>query len=215
MTLPGGPPDAAIQVQAYQQKLQEVQWELFNNPTKLLAPLIAAEAQKIADQRYEQRFSQHQGQQAAQSIIQQNSEWLFDRNPDGSQVQDYNPATGSYRPRLSSYGRYYTQQVQRLEQQGVTSPELQHQLAFAQLQNAILLAQRQQQQAPAQGQQQAQQFVDAANQSPPGVVTPPAGAVPQPQPPVTGEDLNTRMARAFGQAGITDQHVHQSFRAAA
>lgn len=213
MTLPGGPPDAAIQVQKYQETLQKAQRDFWHDPEQFIGKLVEEKARKVAQEQYEQRFQGHQQSQQANSILQQNAGWLFEQSQDGRPQTQFDPATGQHKPVLSQFGRLYAQAVASLESQGVRDPQTQHQFALAQVQNIALQAQLRQQQAPQQGQQAAQGFVNQAAQAPPGVMHPPAPSVTPTEPP-QGFSLRDRMKQLMDGGGITEQVFQQQFHRA-
>lgn len=213
VALPGGPPDAAIRVQQYQETLQRAQRDFWQNPEQFLGKLIEERAQKVAERQYQERFQGHQQAQQADNILTQNAGWLFEQGQDGRPATQFDPASGQHKPVLTQFGRLYAQAVANLEGQGVRDPNVQHRFALAQVQNIALQAQLRQQQAPQQGQQQAQQFVNQAAVAPPGVMHPPAQTVTPTEPP-QGFDIRARMKALMDGNGITEQVFQQQFHRA-
>lgn len=203
VNLPGAPIDAAFQVAKYQEQLKAVQTQFWQNPQQYLAPLIAAEAKKIAGEVYQQQFGGYKSQETATQILQQNADWLYARDASGQPQQQFDPATGQNRQVLSAYGRFYAQQVQQIAKAGVSDPQMQHTLAVQALQNALFVQQQAAAKAGQQGAAAGQQFLQGQAAA---SVPPPPANVPPPTP-APGESLRDRMRRQFEGNGLTDQVV--------
>jgi hypothetical protein len=164
VAIPGGPPDAAIRVQQFQDQLRTVQQQFWSDPMKFLGGLIQEQAKKVAEETYKSQFGGYQQQEQAKQLFASTEPWLYERDAQGNQVTTYDPATGRNKPQLSAAGRFYAEQVQAAHRQGIADPTVQHEYAIARLKNAIYEANQRQQQAGAQGQQQAAAFVQGAQQ---------------------------------------------------
>ena len=203
--LPGAPPDAAIRVQEYQEKLRQVQQQFWSDPMKFLGPVIQRQAEEIAGRVFQGQFQQTQHQQFARQTLQANEGWLYERDASGQTQHQFNPATGRQEPVLSAAGRAYRQFVVEAHQAGIQDPARQHQYAITSLQNQLMQARLAQLQAPQQQQQANGQFLQqAAQQTPP----PAAGAnpvVPVQQP----KTLRQAMLDQMNANGITDDVLRQ------
>lgn len=206
VNLPGAPPDAAWQVQQYQEKLRDVQTQFWQDPMKFLGDQVKAQVQAEAQRVYEQQFGGFQQQQATDRILQDNSSWLFATDAQGQVQQQFNPATGRMERQLSPYGQFYAQQVQRLVAQGVRDPQAQHEYATQALQNALMIQERQRQQAPAAGAAAGQNFTQqaAANQLP--AAPPPSVNLP---PAAPGVSLRERMRQNLDANGLSNEVISQ------
>jgi hypothetical protein len=195
--LPGAPPDAALQVQKYLDARQAAVDGLFENPMQALRPIVTELARAEADRIVQERMGGVQAQGQVNAIIQQNSEWLFQKDQNGHVQRQFNPATGQQVPVLSPVGRFYAEKVQQLHKMGVTDPAAQHEMAVMYTRQALADVQARQSQAQQQGQQQGQQFVAGAaagltgNPHPqPAPSTNPAG-----EPPLTSATLREVMMK--------------------
>lgn len=203
--LPGAPPDAVVKIQEYQEAFRKAQQDFFTDPMKALAPLIQQEAQKVAQQLYQQQYQQQQTATFAEQTVQENKDWLFEKNAQGGVQMRFDPATGREVAILTPLGNFYNQQLLAARQSGIENPQARHQYAIAQVQNALYQQRLQQLQAPAAGQQAAQQFVQTQAQHPPAAA--PAPAVIPVQP--TQTSLRDAMRASFQQNGLSDDAVVQ------
>lgn len=207
--IPGAPPDAVYKVQEYREKLLDAQYRFFENPRQFLQDMIREEAKSQAAEVYQERFTGHQAQTAAQRIVEENSSWLFEHDNGQARMQ-FNPATGREERMLSPWGRYYSQCLQQANSAGVTDPTMQHQWAQSMVENAALRQRLQANGAPAAGQAAAQQFLNGAAGQP---TSPPPVAAPTPPAPSYREavnpDLAGTMSRNFAAHGLTDEVVRQ------
>lgn len=207
--IPGAPPDTLLRVQEFQDKFRHAQQNFFSDPAKFLAPLIEEAAAKKAEAIYNERFSGHQSQSAAQRIIQENESWLFEQQ-DGRPVTRFNPATGREDRVLSGWGQFYSQQLQAVAAAGVSDPVMQHQFALTATENAALRQRNQPAAAQAAGAAAAQGFLNGAAQQP----VPPPPAVAPVAAPVNGQQvpfsLRDTLRQRFEANGITDQSIRNS-----
>lgn len=209
--LPGGPPDAAIRVQDYQQRLQDVQKQFWQDPGKYLMPLIEKKATEIANQVWQRQQQQYQNTQFARQTLAENSSWLYQQDASGNVLRQFNPVTGQMEEALSPYGQAYHRIIVGLRERGVTDPALLHQTAVTQIQNYLLQQRVNQLQAPAQQQQSNQQLLSTAaaqQQAQPA-------AQPVQMPPQEHLSLRDRMRRNLDQAGITDDVARRQLSGAA
>jgi hypothetical protein len=209
--LPGGPPDAALRVQQYQEAFREAHRKLIENPQEALGEIVEQRAQQLFDRMFQQRFGAQQQQQAAQQLLQENSDWLYERGQDGNVQQRFDPASGQMRPVLSQWGQFYARQVQQLQQAGVTDSRMQHQLAVQAIQTHLYQAQLRQFQAQQAGQTQQQQFVQQAAAAQPGGAQPTPSHLTPPAP-AQGMTLRDRMMASMNQNGLTDEMLAQQLR---
>jgi hypothetical protein len=75
----GAPPDAVARFQAHQSFRQEQAEKFLANPYKFVEPAIRHIASQIAAQQAQQNVGQYRETQEAQTFIQKNGDWLFDK----------------------------------------------------------------------------------------------------------------------------------------
>lgn len=99
--------------------LEDWQHKLATNPVEAFKGLMG-DVRKQITQEFEQRLEQirenDRRQAEAQTILQRNSDWIYQKTATGQPVIDY--ATG--RPALTVAGQYYTAKLLELQQAGVT-----------------------------------------------------------------------------------------------
>ncbi len=129
------------------------------DPIKAIAPGVEEIARQVATQMIQQHLGGYQQQTQASAIIQQNADWLHQRDQQGQVQRD--PRTGQ--PALSEYGRRYAAYVQQAEQLGIRDVQAQHNYAVGFVQRDALAAvyqgQRQAQSAQVQGDAAKQAFL--------------------------------------------------------
>jgi Ni,Fe-hydrogenase III component G len=101
---------------------------------------------KVFKQQFAEQFQQYRQQtaqeQAISEIQRSNSEWLYQRDPQGQVVFGYDR-----RPVPSAAGQRYLFHVQRATQMGISDPRYQNQYAIQAVQNEIYAAQVQKSEA--------------------------------------------------------------------
>lgn len=146
---PGADPSIAKSVNEYQEYVNG----FISNPSKMITQAAEHIAQKTFDERFEQRYQQMQQQQQVNAILQQNAQWMYQRNPDGSVARQ-----GNGQQMYSPEGAAYVRHLQTLSSAGVTDPAIKNDLAIKMVQAdfyAYQQAQAQAQQRVAPAQQQA------------------------------------------------------------
>lgn len=228
---PGAPPDIVPKLLAYRQFRQEQAEKFMSNPHEYMQPTIQALARQEAERIIDERMSRQRDQQSSTSFVQENSNWLYELDPQTHaprQTAIFNPATGQYvnSPQLSQWGNafsgYVQQESARQQKYGYNDVEEQKRNAMAFVQRDFAVArlqalQQQPGQQPGQPQQQppgnpanpqAGQLTpqQAANQQylqahNPAAGVPPAGGPTMPSPP---QVTRGNLAEALRQAFKTN-----------
>jgi hypothetical protein len=195
---PGIDPQIAARVNEYQDWMQG----FLRNPGQLITQAAQHVSEKTFDERFEARYRELQHNQQVESILQENSHWLYQRNPDGAVARQ------NGRPMFTPEGAAYVRALQTLDQAGVKDPVQKNKLAISIVQGQIYEAQtaaqsRQAQAAPAQQQALAgtgpnvnplQSLGAAERAQTPGAT----------EPSVDGLSFREAAAKEFRLAGITD-----------
>lgn len=203
--LTGAPPDAVIRVREYQQKLQDVQQKFWSNPEGFLAPMVEKKAQEIAAKLFQERTQRTTEQQFAQQAVQQNADWLYEKDAQGQWQEAFNPMSGRMEPVLSPYGKFYHQTVQNLVAAGVENAQVAHQFAVNALQVQLLQAKVNQLQGGQQQQQANQQFLsDAATRT---QQRPAPNNVQPAQQPVTAANLRQVLMDRMNGSGLSNEAI--------
>lgn len=181
------------------------------NPGALINEAAEAKAKVIAQQVYREQFAQHQQQQSIQSIMHQNSSWLYQVDQaTGQQVRDFQG-----RPMVTPVGTRYLHHLGQARQMGITDPNHQNSYAMNVVRGEYALAQ---QQAAHQAAQQAanpqtqnQQFRAPVN---PTQAQPPLQRRQNPaaanEPNDEGLTLHQRLLRDLRAEGVTDDDIARS-----
>lgn len=223
---PGVPPDVLPKYQAYQQYRQEFAEKFLNNPIDTMEPIIQQIVRAEAQQLVQQSVSQQRDHQFANSFVQENTSWLYERDAMGNvaQQQIFNPTTGQYSlaPVMSAWGQRFTQYVQQeaadQQRRGYMDVQRQQQVAMAMIQRDYAISQLR------AGQSQPGDAVPASPQNPrvaandailrannPAAAQPgtQGNANPGPQK-VTKQNLRQQLAEEFARNGINDQTLNNS-----
>jgi hypothetical protein len=117
---PGVPHEIANKVNSY------VEWKAGydRDPAKVINGMVESRAKAIAEQTFREQFQAQANDQTINSIVQENSAWLYQANEQGQRVQDI-----SGRPILSPVGARYIHHLTQIKQMGVTNPRQQDMLA--------------------------------------------------------------------------------------
>lgn len=216
---PNAPPGLAQQADAYHTAVVNATHNFFQDPEKYLGDIVRRIAGEVAEQRSQQQLGQFQNNQFAQQTLQQNADWLYERDAAGHTVQDFDMRTGEWSPRLSAWGNEYARRVYAMRQSGVTDGRMLHQLAMEGLKNLAYQLRDQQQQLPAGQQPQGQQFLQQGQQHMlPGQQVPPVvpqqqppGQLPPPGPGTPGRRMSLReeLGGVYTAHGFTDQAIAQ------
>jgi hypothetical protein len=158
--LPGAPPDIVNKYVAHQQFRTQTADKIMSNPFEFFEPAIKQLARQEAQAISQQQLAQHNDRQFSQSLIQQNADWICQKDQSG-QPQFNRDGT----PVLSPWGQAYAGYVRDAAQLGLVDPQKQHSYALGLTQRDYLLA---------------QQNAGAQVQQPAAAVAPAAGAM-QPQ----------------------------------
>lgn len=182
--------------------------DFLRDPGSMIQKAAEHVAQKMFDQRFEERYQQAERGRQIQQIMTENAPWLYQVNPDGSPVRQ---ANGS--PALTPAGASYARHVAALDQAGISDPMAKNRLAIqlvkAELydvnqarattaQAAASTAAAAQQQALA-GSQPSRNPLQALSAS---QIDGTPGAT---QPSVRGLSLREAMAAEFARAGISGE----------
>jgi hypothetical protein len=205
--LPGNDPAIINKYLAWAEHQKGFFDKFARDPIAAIRPGIEQVIQEVAGRMVQQHLGQYQEQTAAQTFIEQNSDWLHEKDQSGRAVLD--PRTG--RPALSSLGRQFAQYVFEAERLGLQDTASQQRYAMGLVQRDFLLARAGQAQAPppdaAPGRNPAaQQFLQQAAQQrqQPQVQQPPGnsnGSYQSPSGP-TQRGLQELLMREFAAAGI-------------
>lgn len=217
--VPGAPPDVIPKLLAYRQFRKEQAEKFLSNPAEFIAPIVRHLAKEEAQNLVQDQFSQRQAQSSSAEFVQQNMNWLYEKDPNGNvkQTQVFNPSTGGFTavPQLSQWGqafaKYAKEESEYQARAGLPQDvERQKQIALAHVQRDYLLSQMSHQQpaapvaAPPNPQAAAnQQFLQANN--PPAAIPPTNGnTVPAPAK-VSRGTFEQQLRKNFKQKGITDE----------
>ncbi|SIO37461.1 hypothetical protein SAMN05444166_4193 [Singulisphaera sp. GP187] len=179
------------------------------NPAAVINGMVEAKAKEIAKSEFQEQFASQQREQTVQSIMADNSRWLFQADASGQRAFDYNG-----QPILSPLGAAYLEQLKVVRQMGVTDPRHQDKLAKDLVRGQLAAAQYQQ-----QGQQQAQAANQATQQAVAQPNRNPLQALPSAQrrvnpaatdPNEAGLSLSERIMRDLKANGVTDEDIRQS-----
>lgn len=106
------PIGARAEIDAYNTYRQNFVEKFTHNPAEALAPFIQQEAQKIAQQAVDQRFSQIQAETFQRTYLSENADWAYEKGPDGRPL--FNQITGQGVP--SAYGRRLGEILSEIQQ---------------------------------------------------------------------------------------------------
>lgn len=197
--------DPAI-VQKYHQWMEHRQTFLdkfAQNPIDAIAPGIKELVQGMIQPMLQQTAQQQAEERRAEAIVQQNADWLHERDANGQPVRD------QFGNRvLSVWGQRYAGYVQQAQQMGVVSAQQAHQYAMGFVERDFLAAQyragQQQAQNVQSGQAAKDNFVNGARHNPNVGSTNAAGVngapVKAPAPQNT-RDLHALLMQRMGAAG--------------
>lgn len=189
----GAPHDIVDKYHAFHNAQRDNLQKLLRDPEGTLAPFIRQIAQEVAGQQTQQAMGSYQEQVFSQNFVQQNSDWLHQRDPNGSIVG------------LSPWGQLFAQGVKEAEAKGWGTND-QKDYAMMRVQNAYLAqqvrAQGAQQQAAQVGEQQKQAFLQQAGNVPnvSGSLQAQSGARPMSQN--AAAPLKDRLRRNMIAAGL-------------
>jgi hypothetical protein len=215
-----------MKYQRYQQWRQGEVDKLMADPFKYMEPAIRKIAGEIASKQAEQNVGTYKEQVEAQSFIQKNSDWLFERDGQGGykSQQRFNAQTGRYDTDkvLSPHGKMFVERLQEYSRQGL-SPEQQNRFAFNDVRLAYmesgeytsyLLSKQQTGQqggaaaggaTPETARQQANAaFIQKSNPATPPAPSAGGNATPAPLK-VTRENMHTVLLQRMKEQGVTVQ----------
>ncbi len=201
----GVPHEIANKVNAY------VEWKknYDRNPAAVINGMVEARARAVASETFREQFAAQQRDIVISSIVQENSAWLYQVDASGRRARDYQ---GQFIP--TPVGAAYLQQIQAVQQMGVTDPRQQDALAkqlvrgqYAQAYQAQALAAGNQAADPQTGQAHGAPNVNAAQTQPRSQrrVNPAAT-----EPAEGGISLSERLRRDLAAEGVTDSDVFNS-----
>jgi hypothetical protein len=157
---PGADPSILPKIHAYQQYRDEVAQKLTTDPMGYLKPIIEHYAGEKAQALVEQQFAKMQADQYANSVIQQNADWMCQKDSNGRYL--LNPATGM--PMLSQAGERYAFYVKKAADRGMPQ-DMQVEYANALLSRDLYAPQAQSAAAVAQGDQAKQAIIQQMNRN--------------------------------------------------
>jgi hypothetical protein len=201
---PGADPAYAAKVNAFAEWKQKFD----RNPASVLNGMVEARAKAIADQQFDARFAARERESTVRAIVQENSQWLYQRGQDGAPVRDY-----LGQPMLSPVGSRYMHHLGIIRSMGVTDPRHQDTLAKQAVQAEHYASQAQ---AAAAKNGQANPQTRAATNNPPvnPIQTAPISqrrVHPHDTPESTaGKSLSDMMRAALTDEGVTDQDIYNS-----
>jgi len=192
---PGTPPQIVDAVN------RRITWQkdFNNNPVQVFDRHLQSNLPAVVDRAVEARMAALQQSQAVDAILQQNSSWLYARDPAGNMLR----GPQGFVP--TPQGQRYIQHVQYLSRQGITDPRAQDQLARSLTFGEIAMGQLQQPPAPPPA--QARSAASAPNRNA-AQYNRAAGATGQEGAVETvpeGLSLYEYMKRELDAAGITDR----------
>lgn len=228
--VPGAPPDLVGKYLSAVEHRENFLDKFAFDPIGAIKPGVEEVVRQIAQEIVEQQLGSYQSTQTSRQILQQNAEWLYERDQhSGRPVYNQNG-----QPQLSQAGQVYYGHLQRAAQMGFQNDQQAHEYAYSMLQRDLALAQLkqlqgkqgqapQQAQAPQQSQSQQQtpqqQGEDAKNGFLQRAAGNAAGGKRRPghgagnaagAPSGEGRSLVDSMRSAFKAAGVTDQHIKDS-----
>lgn len=195
------PLEVKQKVEAYQQYVADWNFKLQHDPMSALQPMIAQEANRIA----QQQLQQYSENQAAVQMVQRNSDWLYEKDQAGNQ------RFINGQPVLSPEGVRFRDYLYEAQTLGINSSAKQEAYALKNL-HADMLFERQ---APVQRQQQQnQQFLNQNNRRAANTGAAVANANGQTQTS-HGMALRDMLAKALAAEGITDKEIQEDLARAA
>ncbi len=121
---PNTPAEVIAKFDAYQAYNKEHMAKMARNPFEYFGPAIEKVATQKAQEIVRQALNQQREVEQNRSFIDQNGDWLYERNADGTRKMDsvFDPASGQWRhtPALSVWGnkfKGYVQEVSLTQQQ--------------------------------------------------------------------------------------------------
>lgn len=139
--LPGADPSIIQKYNAWVDHQQRFLNDFSRDPINSIKPGIEQIVQQAAGSLFQNYIAQIQEQAVAANFIQQNSEWLHERDANGNVLMDQR----SGRPALSGLGRQFANYVREAESFGLNDSNSQQKYAMAALQRDFLIAKMQQQ----------------------------------------------------------------------
>jgi hypothetical protein len=187
--------------QAYADYIGSEQRSLWENPPAWIARMIGPTVQEMIHQGIQGSFQGYQEQVQANSIIQRNMGWLYNKDQNGNVL--LSQQTG--RPQLSPHGTRYYQYVEQAANWGVTDINQQHDYAMGMVERDALRGQYMSSQTQAQIPASASY---ASNVNSPQTMVPPSRQNVQPSSQShTGLSLAEMLRQDFKNEGITDQQI--------
>ena len=146
---PNTPPEVIAKSNAFLAWQRDRMTSLQTNPFEFFGPAIEKIARGQAEQIVREQLQAQTEQRSSQEFVQKNRSWLYECNQDGSikQVQQFNPATGSYyaAPVLSrwgqAFGRYVQEVADQQQQRGYSDTAEQQKLATMMVERDFAIAQ--------------------------------------------------------------------------
>lgn len=232
-TVPGAPPELVPKYLAYKQFRAEQAEKFLQNPHEYLKDTISHLAREEAQKIVQQQFGQVDTRRTVSDFMEQNSNWLHDRDQSGQVVMQaqFNPQTGQYVqiPKLSQWGAAFADYVREeanyqaqnglpqdvSRQRDVAMHRIRGDYAIWKLNNPTNggngTPTAQAPAAPAMTPQQAanQIFLQQNN---PAAGIPPAGGNSNPAPagPTTRRNFNDMLRENMKRNGITDEVIRNS-----
>ena len=200
----GVPHEIAQKVNAY------AEWKkgYDRNPASVIDGMVEARAKAISQETFREQFAAQAREQTIGSIVQENSSWMYQIDPGGQRVRDYQ---GQYVP--TPVGAAYIQQLRAVQQMGVNDPRQQDALAKKLVRGQYAQSYQQQQWAATQAANpQTMAAISQPNINPLQSAAPstrranPAAT----EPSEVGLSLAERLRRDLAAEGVNDLDVFNS-----
>lgn len=175
------------------------------DPQAAMKPYIESEAKKIAQTTFQTQMQEYQRQQSIQGIVNQNQQWLYQRDAGGNVQYGYDG-----KPLNSPVGTLYLQELQRVSSYGIKDPAKQDEMAKDLVRGRI--AAYNAQQAATSQQPVNPQAVGQPNRNPQQAL-PPSQRARTPgatDPADEGLTLSQQIMRDMRAEGVTDQDISSS-----
>lgn len=228
----GTPPDVLPKYMAYQQFRRDQSDKFLSNPHEYLKDTITHLAREEAQKIVQAQFGQVETRNVVQDFMQQNENWLYDRDGSGQPIkqQVFNSNIGQWVevPRLSQWGQAFTKYVQDeaeyQQQMGVPQDiKRQRDMAMVRLErdyavfklnnpnNGATGTQTAIASTPTPNPQAASNLAFLNANNPAANITPPNGnSTPAPAGPTTRRNFVDMLRDNFKRKGITDEVLNNS-----
>lgn len=194
---PGYPPDVAQKLLNALDHQKNFLNDFSFDPISKIKPGIEQIAREMAEQIVQQHLSGYQDHVFANNFIQQNSQWLHQRDQTGNVVMDQ----ATRRPMLTPEGQRFSEYLGQAQQIGIQDVRAQEQYALGLTQRDAALAKLNQQGLQQKGEETKQTFLDTHNPNQSGV-TPAPGKSNRPPIGSGTRNLERRMMERMKENGL-------------